>query len=495
MSPQTKEKLFRLALLPLTAVALVATGCTSSMTTATQSSAGGSPVFVVGTDAPPLAAVVGFPVTITSLTANPSGGGTAVCLISSCTTGVSADFARFNGLQTILDDTDVPQGTYDSVTITLGTGTIDYLSVPSPLGSAPPTIATMGVTYSPSNTVTVTLANPLVVAPAGGEPVGLRLDFDLANSIQLTGGTVSGTVNPTFHVRTVTRTDTWAHIDEFIGSVTTLPSCPGGTCAASNSFVITGPHGEPFTINTSSTTEWDGGATLASLNSTSIVAVAGQFDPAEQTLDADEVALISDTGFYAGGLITYVNPSTAATPATSMQFYVRGVLPSGLSAVPLGGLADVSITGSEKYGIYWMHNSFTNLFFNDEALTPGQEITVGGPDPTGAAGSSFDVKRIHLRNWGYNGTVVAGSQSSGNGSFQMTVNGFAGVVIPTTVTVYLGPACDFRYGFGGFSDVADGTNVRVVGLLLKNSTNGDLVLLARHIDGLSFTDFTTAAWQ
>jgi hypothetical protein len=34
-----------------------------------------------------------------------------------------------------------------------------------------------------------------------------------------------------------------------------------------------------------------------------------------------------------------------------------------------------------------------------------------------------------------------------------------------------------------------------VGLLLKNSTNGNLVLLARHIDGLQFTDMTTAAWQ
>ena len=31
--------------------------------------------------------------------------------------------------------------------------------------------------------------------------------------------------------------------------------------------------------------------------------------------------------------------------------------------------------------------------------------------------------------------------------------------------------------------------------LLKNSTNGNLVLLARHIDGLQFTDMTTAAWQ
>ena len=137
-----------------------------------------------------------------------------------------------------------------------------------------------------------------------------------------------------------------------------------------------------------------------------------------------------------------------------MQFYVRGVLPSGLSEVPLGGLASVSITGNENYGIYWMHNAFTNLLFNADALTPGQEITVGGPDPTA---TPFDVKRIHLHNWGYIGTVVAGSENAGanavgtDGTFTMKVTGFAGQVISSNVTVYLGPQCDFRYGFGSFS--------------------------------------------
>ena len=133
-----------------------------------------------------------------------------------------------------------------------------------------------------------------------------------------------------------------------------------------------------------------------------------------------------------------------------------------------------------------------------DALTPGQEITVGGPDPTA---TPFDVKRIHLHNWGYIGTVVAGSENAGanavgtNGTFTMKVTGFAGQVISSNVTVYLGPQCDFRYGFGSFGDVADNTTVRVVGILVKNQSNGNLVLLARHVDGLTFTDTTTAAAQ
>jgi hypothetical protein len=98
---------------------------------------------------------------------------------------------------------------------------------------------------------------------------------------------------------------------------------------------------------------------------------------------------------------------------------------------------------------------------------------------------------VSLRNWGFNGTVVAGSQNTSNGTFQMTVNGFAGVLIPETVTVYLGAHSDFRYGLGKFGDLTDGAKVRVVGLLLKNPTSGQVVLLARHVDGPNFTDFST----
>ena len=43
-----------------------------------------------------------------------------------------------------------------------------------------------------------------------------------------------------------------------------------------------------------------------------------------------------------------------------------------------------------------------------------------------------------------------------------------------------------------FSDLTDGTNIRVVGLLLKNPTTGNVILLARHCDGFDLTDTATA---
>jgi Domain of unknown function (DUF4382) len=484
MSPKVFDSFFRLALVPLTAAVLVATGCSGSMsttTTGTQSSASG-PAFLIGTDAP-LAAVVSMQVTLQDVELT-NGTSTTTTLVKGTPT---VDFARYNGLQGLVDMVDVPAGTYTGVTFVLGPGTVSWLNTSS--GSAP-TIQSASAAFS-STTVTVSLPKPLVVGDKT-PPVGVRLDFDLAQSIPTSGGQIetngSGdvVVNPTFDITTVARGDAGAHIDELIGG---LVSGPTSTTEPS-SFVIQGPHGENFTINTSSSTEWDGGATLGALNSNSIVAVAGVIDPSDQTLDADEVAILSDKGFYAGGPITYVTPTSGQ--ATDMQFFVRGTLPSQSTVVKLGDIANVTITGNESYGIYWMHNAFTDLLFNSSALTPGQEITVGGSDPTA---SPFTVNRIHLHNRGYNGTIVAGSENSGQGTFTMTVTGFTGQLITSNVVVYLGPQCDFRYGLSSFADLTDNAQIRVVGLLLKNTTNGQLVLLARHIDGIDFTDFTTAAWQ
>ena len=488
MSPEIREKLLRYALLPLAAAALAIAGCTSSMTTGTQSNVPTGSAFLVGTDAP-LAAVVSFQVQLMDVELT-NGTTTTSTLVKGTPT---VDFARFNGLQTLVDMNQVPAGTYTGVTFVLGTGTVGYLNT---TGGGAPTIATAPAAFSTS-TVTFNLPKSLTIG-TNTPPVGLRMDFDLAQSIPVdSNGNIelnsSGdvTVNPTIDVSTVTRTDTFAHIDLLYGSVVTVPT----STTEPSSFTIQGPHGEQFTINTSSTTEWDGGASLSSLNTNSVVEVAGSLDPADQTLDADEVALVTDSKFYARGLVTYVTP--ASGPATNLDFYVRAVEPSSLADVPLGGIAQVDITGNEKYGIYWMHNAFTQLLFNSSALTPGQEIAVGGTqaEATPATGTAITVNRIHLENWGYMGTVVTGSQSSAQGLFQMKINGFAGQVVPSTVTVYLGPSCDFRYGFGAFNDLSNGTKVRVVGLLLKNSTNGNLVLLARHIDGLTFTDTATAAWQ
>jgi hypothetical protein len=416
-----------------------------------------------------MASVVSFAVQVTSIEATDASGNN-VSLISGTPT---VDFARYNGLQTLLDMNDVPVGTYTSLSITLGSATIGYLNTPA---SGAPTIATETATYPGSAstyTYTETLASPLVVAAS--EPVGLRVDFDLRKSIGVDGtGAITGAVTPTFNLKTVGTSDSGAYIDCFDAAVVSVNS-------NGQSFVVQGPHGSQFTINVTGQTEWENNESISDLTTSSIVTLSGTLDKADKTLDADDVGILSQDGFYAGGQVTYVQPTSGA--ATSFDLYVRGPLPT-TTGITLGQIATVDLTGNEKFFIYWWHSPLTQFLFNPSQLLPGQHVSVGGPASGAANAQAVTVKRVVLRHWGFNATVVANSVNTTNGTFQVQINGFAGVLVPQTVTVYTGARTDFRDGLTGLSSLSGGEDVRVVGLLLKAPVTGNTVLLAHYVDAL-----------
>ncbi len=451
----------------LSAAVLVAglAGCSSTMSGgSTQSSTTGG-AFVVGTDAP-AAGVVSFAVQIQSLTATDNMGNT-VSLISGTPT---VDFARYNGLNALLDFNDVQAGTYTSVTATFGAATIGYLNTQA--GSAP-TIATMNAALT-TNTVTATLANPIVVA-VNGAPVGLHVDFNLRKSIQVDGnGNITGTVDPDFEVEAVNNTDPGAYVDEFFAGVT-------GVNANAGTFTIQGPHGRSWTVNTNGSTEWENNENINSLSTSSIVMISGTLDRADATFDADTVSIVSQDGFFAGGLMTYVNP--AAGPATNFNLYVRGLLPSN-TGLTLGQIANVQLSGNETYFIDRWHGPIVNYLFNSSQLLPGQHVVVGGPASGAANANAVTVKRVVLLHDGIDGTVQAGNINTGNGTFDITVDGFKGLLIPQTVTVVTTTNTQFRDGLTGVGDIAANMNVRVVGLLLKDPVTGNTVLLAHYVDEL-----------
>jgi Domain of unknown function (DUF4382) len=457
------------ALVALAAAALVVTGCSNGVTNTISSNAQTGSSFVVGTDAP-MASVVSFSVQVQSVTASDNNGN-SVSLVSGTPT---VDFARFNGLQTLLDMNDVNAGSYSNISITLGPATIGYLQTQA--GSAP-TIATMPATYpagATTYTYTTTLTNPIIVAQ-NGSPAGLHMDFDLRKSIVVDGtGAVTGAVTPTFNVNGVDAGDSGAYLDCFDAAVISVDQ-------TGESFQVQGPHGRQFTVQVNGQTEWENNEGLATLSTSSIVALSGSLDKLDATIDADDVAILSQDGFYAGGQITYVNPATG--PATSFDLYVRGLLPT-TTGLSLGQIAQVDLSGNENYFIYWFHNPLTQFVFNDSLLLPGQHVSVGGPATGAANAQDVTVKRVVLRDWGFNGTVVANSVNSAEGTFQITINGFAGQLIPQTVTVYTAPKTQFRDGWSGMGDITGSANVRVVGLLIKSPIDGSTVLLAHYVDEL-----------
>jgi hypothetical protein len=464
------------------AVALIAfaMGCGGgSMNTMPGAQQQAGTVFVSGGDAP-LPSVVSFKVVIMGISVA-QGTSTPITV----TTGQqTVDFARLNGMHTLLDMNTVPAGTYDTVMVNLASPEIDYLNVTNPQTNPPtrPTISSLSSTTTPPATlstsmVSISLSSPLVVN--SGDVIGLGFEFDIRKSLALDmNGQITGVVNPTIHVNAITPSDADAYIDEFIAGVTTINV--GG-----NSFTIQGPHGHAFTVNVNDQTEWEGSETINDLTSSSIVSISGTLDRTDGTFLADTVAILSQDKFYAGGLITYVDPPTGT--AQDFDLYARDVLPAG-TGFTSGQISTIDLTGNEKYFIYWMHNAFvnprfSNIFFNASLLVPGQHVSVGGPFTNG----TVTVKRVVLRHEGHTGTLVSGSANVGTSTFQFNSNGLAGVLFNGPVTVYVTPFTRFGGGLTSLEDLTTNpTNpLRVIGVVLKDPISGQPVFVARSVTELT----------
>src|SRR5262249_56333653 len=141
-------------------------------------------------------------------------------------------------------------------------------------------------------------------------------------------------------------------------------------------------------------------------------------------------------------LVSFVEPQTG--PATDFDLYVRSVLPSG-TGFNSGAISTINLTGTEKYFIYWMHNSFTNFFFNSSLLVAGQHVSIGGPFSSG----QVTVKRVVLRHEGHSGSWVVGSTDTGAHTFKFNSNGLAGGLFYGPGTLFLTPFPPFRGGPAG----------------------------------------------
>ena len=451
-----------------------AVGCGGGTATMTSSSPQSGMVFVTGTDAP-LQSVISFQVDITGLSVS-DGTNPPVSVLSNPQT---VDFARLNGLHTLLDLNTIPAGTYTSVTVTLANPQIGFLNVPNPQTNPPtrPTITTLNSQSTPpvsltQSSVTNNLAQPLVVS--ANNIIGLGFEFNLRKSIQVDANNqITGVVNPAINLKAITPSDADAFIDEFIAGVVSVN-------ATGNSFVIQGPRGRQFTVNVNDQTEWEGNDTIGSLTTSSVVQISGTLDRTSAAILADSVCVVSQDKFFAGGLITFVDPPV--NTAADFDLFVRSVLPSG-TGFQSGKISTINLTGNENFFIYWWHNRISNMLFNSALMVPGQHVSIGGPFVNGVV----TVKRVVLRHEGHTGAWVVGSTNVGAGTFQFNSNGLAGVLFNGPVTVYTTPFTRWRGGLNSLSDLS-GTSpisLRVVGLVLKDPVSGQPVFVARGVEELS----------
>jgi Domain of unknown function (DUF5666)/Domain of unknown function (DUF4382) len=424
-------------------------------------------VFTVGTDAP-LPSVVSCQILVTGVTLN--NGTTNVPVL---TNSQVVDFAELSGLHELLDLNSVPTGTYTSATVTIANPVIAFIDTTQ----NPPAVNTVNGALSQS-TVTVNFATPFVLN--AGDLVGLRMEFDLYQSLQTdSNGQVTGAINPVFNMQLLNADDSNVSIDCFDAGVVGVTN--------DSTFVVQGPKGRQWTVMTNANTAFDDPSEpISSFTTNTIVEVSGQLDPVSHDIVASEVEVLSNDNFYLGGLFTSIRPPSG--PATAADLYVRAELPD-ITGVQDGQIETLTLNGTEQYRIANINNPITSLIFNDSALAAGQVVGIGGALTTTNGVSTLTVHRVVLRRQGQEGTWVAGStvvQNGNAGSFQLNDDWTAGVLLPSPLTVLTTNGTLF-INLNGLSALTgtQALSIRVVGFILMDPSTNQPVMVARSVEQLT----------
>lgn len=424
-------------------------------------------MFTIGTDAP-LPSVVSCQIMVTGVTIN--NGTTNVSVL---TNPQVVDFAQLSGLHQLIDLNAVPTGAYTSATVTLASPVIGYIDTTQ----NPPAITAISGTPSTSN-VMVTFPTPFVMND--NDLVGLRMEFDLRKSLATDGnGQITGTVNPTMNMQLLAADDSQVSIDDFYGGFV-------GTTGAS-SFIIQGPKGRQWTVQTNPNTIFDDpNDPPSSFTTNTIVEVSGTLDPVTKDIDATELEVVSNDGFFLAGLFTSIRPPSG--PATAADLFIRAELPD-INGIQDGQIATLTLTGNEQYRIANIKNPISTLIFNNSLLGAGQSVGVGGKLTTTNGVSTLTPRRVVLRRQGQAGTLVPGQtviQNDNQGSFQLTDDWTDGVLLPAPLTVMTTNDTSF-INLSGLSGLT-GNQVlplRVVGFILINPATNSPVMVARSVEELT----------
>lgn len=449
------KKFFAFAL--VLGLSLLGIGCGSK--SSSQNSNSQAAVFMTGEDAP-LSSVVGFTVTLNTVTLNGQDGSTATVM----STPTTVDFARLLGLRSPLAFNSVTPGKYVSATFVLASPVIDYVTLtPSPV------VTTLtGVFPGNQNPYTVTVNFPTAMVVNANGLAGLKMDMDIRDSLATDGSgnlvinnnTVA--VNPVIYIKATKASDPDGQVTDLMGGLVSVN-------AAGNSFVLQGPYGRQLTIDVNSSTQFNSGWSINNLASPAIVGVQGQFQ-ADGSLLATSVEVITTSQSFISGRVLQVTSNTSGVA----QQIVMWVGETGADMVSdVDTIQTVDISAVTTYDVCFFNGPLTNAVFNDTSIVVGQRVFVGGS----YSNSTFTPTMISLRLQGVYGTFVPGSVTVTNGNagtFQMSNNGLVGYSVggPVTVNTY---NLTYFYQLSGLSQLQTTTTdipLVVRGLLLQDPTSG-----------------------
>ena len=443
-------------LMLLATITLVGCGSNSSTSTTTPSPQSGN-IFVTGEDAA-LPSVVGLYITINSITLN--GQNNSPQVISTPTT---VDFARLVGLRSPLAFSSVPADTYASATFVLASPVISWVD----LTQNPPALNTMNGTL-PQSPYSLTVNFPTAMVVGSNGLAGLKMDFDIRQSLAVSNGQITGAVNPVIDIKATQASNPDGQITDLTGGLVSVN-------AASNSFVIQGPYGRQLTVDVNNNTQFNSGWNINDLATPAIIGVEGSFQ-ADGSLMASDVEVITTAQTFLSGRILQVT-NNGSGQAQSVTMWVGETGADVVSEVDT--IQTINISAVTQYEICFFDGPITNALFNNTSLEVGQRIFVGGS----SVNSTFTPRMISLRRQGVYGMLVVAAQGnvtvvSGNeGSFQLSNGGLIGYAAGGPVTVYTGNTTLF-FNLSGLGALAsDTTSVPLItrGLLLEEPNNSGTI--------------------
>jgi hypothetical protein len=450
-----------LGLVLLVALTLMGMGCGSS-----NSSTGSNPqtanVFVTGEDAP-LSSVVGFNVTLNSVTLNGQDNSTATVI----STPTTVDFARLIGLRSPLAFSSVPPDTYVSATFVLANPVIDYID----MTQTPPALNTYtGVFPNSANPYTLKVEFPTAMVVGKNGLAGLKMEMDIRQSLAIdssgnliiNNNTVA--VNPVIYVKATHASDPDGQITDLTGGLVSVD-------AANNSFVIQGPYGRQLTVDVNSSTQFNSGFNINNLTPPAIIGVQGYFQ-ADGSLLADHVEVIATSHSFVSGRILAL--ASDGSGGTNITMWVGETGADMVNDVDTIQTIDIP-TSVTNYEVCFFDNALTQFVFSGPSdLLVGQRIFIGG-DYTN---STFTPTMISLRRQGVYGLLNVGSVTIDNGnkgSFTISNNGLVGYLTGGTVTVDTFNGTVF-FNLSGLSQLQSETTaipIEARGLFLKDPTTGN----------------------
>ena len=436
--------------------ALTLAGCgQGAMSNASSGASGGQTMVVTVGDAP-LSNILSAKVTLSSVSLTPSGGGNDVTVLASSRT---IELSSLGAIQEPLETENIAAGTYSAVNVTVSSATVTYVDSTGSVVTGSATVSSANDTVALNPALTVTQ----------GQDVHLSLDFNLAQSFDLTGSTLTFTPSIATAAASIEQESEANREVEVTGSVVSVNSTSITVQSAATGVQST------FAINSS--TQFSSNTSAASIKPGSIVTVHGTVQ-ADGSLLAVMISAAmngdamnsSQTG--GRGIVTAVAKDGSGNIA-SFTFLPREDFGSDMSSSsPL----TVTLSASTTYGVSEdaVQLGIPATAFTAAEIFVGQSVQVIG---TAGSGGSIAAQEVDLAPESLSGTLAAAPQGAAPAytftlqlpaqSFLTTYDSLTTLNAATTAqTEYEGALTS-----SGFASLAAGTSLEVHGYLLLDSSN------------------------